>query len=248
VSDEFVGACDVGTRVGAAAGEADRTAIRVRDLVKSFRFGGQTVEALRGVSFEIRRGTVVGIVGSSGSGKTTLVNILGGLDSPTAGEVWVEGLSIHGLAEAQLTSYRRRWVGFVFQAYNLIPNISAVENVSLPLEFAGVPRRRREERARYCLEQAGLPQERHRHTPARLSGGEQQRVAVARSLVNDPAFILADEPTGNLDSTNSDQVMALLTSLSREHGKTVLVVTHDHVLASQADTVLSMRDGKVFSG
>lgn len=248
MSDEFVGACDVGTRVGAAAGEADRTAIRVRDLVKSFRFGGQTVEALRGVSFEIRRGTVVGIVGSSGSGKTTLVNILGGLDSPTAGEVWVEGLSIHGLAEAQLTSYRRRWVGFVFQAYNLIPNISAVENVSLPLEFAGVPRRRREERARYCLEQAGLPQERHRHTPARLSGGEQQRVAVARSLVNDPAFILADEPTGNLDSTNSDQVMALLTSLSREHGKTVLVVTHDHVLASQADTVLSMRDGKVFSG
>jgi putative ABC transport system ATP-binding protein len=223
----------------------DRVAIRVERLSKEFTFGGQRVQALREVSFSVETGTMVSVVGPSGSGKTTLVNVLGGLDSPTAGEVWVEGRPIHVLREADLTEFRRRRVGFVFQAYNLIPGFSALENVGLPLEFDGTPRRRREERARECLELVGLPPSRHRHTAARLSGGEQQRVAVARALANDPAFILADEPTGNLDSANSEIIVNLLASLAREQGKTVVMVTHDRSLAARAERVFEMVDGRI---
>lgn len=225
-------------------GPVNGPAIEVKGLSKEFQFGGQTVQALRDVTFRIDAGTMVGIVGPSGSGKTTLVNILGCLDAPTAGEVWIEGVPVHKLPEADLTLFRRRRIGFVFQTYNLIPGLTALENVGLPLEFDKMPRRRREERARECLEQVGLPPSRHRHTPARLSGGEQQRVAVARALVNNPAFILADEPTGNLDSANSKIIVDLLTGLARE-GKTVVMVTHDRSLAGRSDRVLEIVDGRV---
>ncbi|MDQ7794275.1 MAG: ABC transporter ATP-binding protein [bacterium] len=222
--------------------------VRVCGLAKSFRFGGQTVDALREVSFDLDRATLVGIVGTSGSGKTTLVNLLGGLDSPSAGEIWVDGIPVHEIPESRLSGFRREKVGFVFQFYNLIPNLSALENVALPLEFGRVPARLREERARQCLTLAGLPRERHRHPPGRLSGGEQQRVAVARALVNEPAIILADEPTGNLDSAMSRTIMKLLFSLVREHGRTVVVVTHDHELARQADRTLVLEDGRLKAG
>jgi putative ABC transport system ATP-binding protein len=229
-------------------GKANGKAIVVKDLGKTFTFGGQIIRALAEISFEIDRGTLASIVGPSGSGKTTLVNILGGLDSPTSGELWVEDVPVHKLPESRLTLFRRQKVGFVFQAYNLIPNLSALENVALPLEFGGAPRRVREEQASRCLLLAGLPSDRHRHPPGRLSGGEQQRVAIARSLVNEPAVVLADEPTGNLDSEMSGAIMDLLAGLAHEHRKTVLVVTHDHALASTADLVLSMVDGRVKLG
>ncbi len=214
-------------------------------LTKSFRFAGQTVQALREVSFHVDRGSLTAIVGPSGSGKTTLVNLIGGLDNPTSGELWVDGVPVHELPESRLTDFRRRKVGFVFQFYNLIPNLSAIENVALPLEFQGVPRTRREERAAECLAMAGLPAERYRHPPGRLSGGEQQRVAVARALVHGPAIVLADEPTGNLDSAMSATIMDLLRALARDHGTTVVVVTHDHQLARRADRTLNIEDGKV---
>lgn len=227
---------------------SETAAIKVDRLSKRFSFRGQTVDALREVTFSVDAGTMVGIVGPSGSGKTTLVNVLGGLDNPTSGEVWVEGRPVHGLREADLTLFRRRRVGFVFQAYNLIPGLSALENVGLPLEFDGTPRRRREARASECLELVGLPPSRHRHTAARLSGGEQQRVAVARALANDPAFILADEPTGNLDSANSEIIVGLLLRLAHDRGRTVVMVTHDWSLARRTDRVLEIVDGRVRAG
>lgn len=220
-------------------------AVKAQQLTKRFRFGGQDVTALAEATFELGRGTLACIVGPSGSGKTTLANLLGGLDSPTSGEIWVGGVPVHAIPESRLSSFRREKVGFVFQFYNLIPNLNALENVALPLEFGGMHRRLRQERACRCLDLAGLPRERHRHPPGRLSGGEQQRVAVARALVNDPAIVLADEPTGNLDSAMSRAIMALLLALVREHRKTVIVVTHDRDLARRADVLLAIEDGRV---
>lgn len=218
--------------------------IVVKQVVKEYRMGGHTVRALDGVDFELDRGLLVAIVGASGSGKTTLLNLLGAMDHPTSGEVIIAGLRLGGFNERELTAHRRSKIGFVFQAFNLIPNLTALENVMLPLEYNGVAAGERRRRALELLEQVGMA---HRlgHKPARLSGGEQQRVAIARALANDPPVILADEPTGNLDSITGKQVMELLHGLAHERGKTVVVVTHDETIRARADITLHIRDGRI---
>jgi putative ABC transport system ATP-binding protein len=221
----------------------DKLAV-LENVVKEYKLGDQSVRALDGVDLEVGWGSVVAIVGPSGSGKSTLLNVLGAMDRPTSGRAVVEGVDLGRLGEKDLTEYRRAKVGFVFQAFNLIPNLSALENVMLPMEFAGVPADERKKRATELLERVGMS---HRvgHTPARLSGGEQQRVAIARALANDPAIILADEPTGNLDSKTGREVIGLLRELARERGKTVIVVTHDEAIEAVADLTAYIRDGRI---
>jgi ABC-type lipoprotein export system ATPase subunit len=219
--------------------------IKVKEVSKEFSFGGQIVAALREATFDLEAGNFTCIVGPSGSGKSTLVNLLGGLEGPTAGEIFVGKIPLHRFSEKELTLYRRQSVGFIFQFFHLIPNLSAQENVELPLEFNGLPKARRAERARQCLEAAELGPERFHHNPKRLSGGEQQRVAIARALATNPPLILADEPTGNLDSRTGKAIISLLARLAREEKKIVLVVTHDRDTARQADQVLSIKDGIV---
>jgi putative ABC transport system ATP-binding protein len=222
----------------------DSMLVVLEDVVKEYKIGGQSVRALDGVNLEAGRGLMVAIVGPSGSGKSTLLNVLGAMDRPTSGRAVVEGVDLGRLGEKDLTEYRRAKVGFVFQAFNLIPNLSALENVMLPMEFAGVPADERKKRATELLERVGMS---HRvgHTPARLSGGEQQRVAIARALANDPAIILADEPTGNLDSKTGREVIGLLRELARSRAKTVMVVTHDEAIEAVADRAVHIRDGRI---
>jgi ABC-type lipoprotein export system ATPase subunit len=218
--------------------------VMLKDVVKDYKMGSHTVRALDRVNLTIDRGVMAAIIGPSGSGKSTLLNILGALDRPTAGEVVIDGARLNGLPEAELTAYRRQKVGFVFQEYNLIPNLSALENVMLPLEFAGVSPKAAERRARELLEAVGLG---HRagHRPNRLSGGEQQRVAIARALANDPPFVLADEPTGNLDTATGEQIVHLLKEFVLTRGKTVVIVTHDATIVAEADVQLPLKDGKI---
>lgn len=217
----------------------------VRDLSRKYRLGSHTVDALRDTSFTVGKGQVAALMGPSGSGKSTLLNLIAGLEAPTSGEVYVLGQPVHGLSEAELTDYRRNRVGLVFQFFNLIPNLTALENAALPLELARQPAATARQRAAECLLLAGLPAERHRHTPRKLSGGEQQRVAIARALVADPPLVLADEPTGNLDRMTGQAVFDLLRKLADEHGRTVLVATHDPDIARQADVVLRLSDGRL---
>jgi putative ABC transport system ATP-binding protein len=219
--------------------------IQARELTRVYQKDGTVgVEALKGVSVEIRRGDFVALVGASGSGKSTLMNLLGCLDRPTAGSVVLDGEEVSGLDEDALADVRSRKVGFVFQSFNLLPRTSALENVELPLlytdrsDLAGP--------ARAALEVVGLPADRFDHHPGELSGGQQQRVAIARALVNDPEILFADEPTGNLDSTSSDEIMALFTELNRR-GRTVVVVTHDPEVARYAGRVITMQDGRIVS-
>jgi len=219
--------------------------LRVRDLGREYRLGAHRVSALRETSFELAGGELAALVGPSGSGKTTLLNLLAGLETPTSGEMYVLEQPVHGLSEGQLTEYRRHRVGLVFQFFNLLPNLTAVENVALPLELARRPATEARARAVECLLLAGLPVERHRHTPRRLSGGEQQRVAIARALVAGPPLLLADEPTGNLDQTTGQAVMDLLRMLARDQGTTVIVATHNPDIARQADLVLQLKDGRL---
>jgi putative ABC transport system ATP-binding protein len=218
--------------------------VMLRDVVKEYRIDGRAVRALDGVDLAVGRGLMVVIVGPSGSGKTTLLNLLGAMDRPTAGEVSIDGTRLDELDERGLTAHRRAKVGFVFQAFNLIPNLAALENAMLPMEFAGVPADERKRRALVLLERVGLA-DRVNHTPARLSGGEQQRVAIARALANDPAIVLADEPTGNLDSKTGREIVDLLRELARERGKTVIVVTHDEAVEAVADLTVHIRDGRI---
>lgn len=218
--------------------------IRTVDLQRRYQMGGSTVQALAGIDLTIERGSFVALVGPSGSGKSTLLNVLGGLDRPTAGEVWVEGLELGKASDKQLVRFRRDRVGFIFQSFNLLPTNEAWENVSLPLMLAGVGRKERRERAEALLTQVGLGG-RIDHRPAQLSGGEQQRVAIARSLSNRPVLIFADEPTGNLDTTTGREVLTLLQNLVRSEGVTLLMVTHDLNAAGYADRILHMRDGKL---
>jgi putative ABC transport system ATP-binding protein len=224
--------------------ERTPAAIRAVDLTRTFEVGETTVEALRSITLEVEQGQFVALVGPSGSGKSTLLNLVGGLDRPTSGELWIDGVELSASKEKALTEHRRRRVGFVFQSFNLLPRLTAIENVALPLMFVGVPERERIERAGQLLAQVGLS-ERLDHRPTQLSGGEQQRVAIARALVNHPAIILADEPTGNIDTATGSEIMDLLRRLNREQGVTLLLVTHDPEAASFADRVIQLRDGQI---
>ena len=224
--------------------EPTQAAIRAVDLTRTFEVGETTVEALRSINLEVAGGQFVALVGPSGSGKSTLLNLVGGLDRPTDGQLWIDGVELSASKEKALTDHRRCRVGFVFQSFNLLPRLTAVENVALPLMFVGVDERGRVERAEQLLAQVGLS-DRMDHRPTQLSGGEQQRVAIARALVNRPAIILADEPTGNIDTATGAEIMDLLRRLNREQGVTLLLVTHDPEAAEFADRVIQLRDGQI---
>jgi putative ABC transport system ATP-binding protein len=217
--------------------------IETRDLAKVYRMGDTEVHALAGVSVDIERGEFVAVTGPSGSGKSTFMNLLGCLDRPSSGEYRLGGRAVSALDGDRLAAERNRHIGFVFQHFNLLPRTSAVENVALPLVYAGIPKKERNERALRMLERVGLA-DRARHHPAQLSGGQQQRVAIARALVAGPLLILADEPTGALDTRTSLEVMALFQELNHQ-GMTVLVVTHEPEVARFARRVLRFRDGRL---
>jgi len=228
-----------------AAGTGD-VLVRATGLTRRFEMGNTYVDALRGVDLAVAQGEFVALVGPSGSGKSTVLNLIGGLDRPTSGEVWINGTELSGSDERTLTRHRRQQVGFVFQSFNLLPRLTAEENVALPLMFSRVPEEDRLSRARVLLMQVGLGS-RLTHRPTQLSGGEQQRVAIARALVGQPVLLLADEPTGNLDSATGVEIMALLKGLNQEQGLTLLVVTHDVEVAAFADRIVRLRDGRVES-
>ncbi len=215
--------------------------IEAHDLRKVYKMGEVEVEALCGVSFEIKRGEVVSIMGPSGSGKSTLMNTLGCLDRPTSGEYMLDGEPVASLTDDQLADIRNRKVGFVFQSFNLLSRQTAITNVELPLRYSGKPNGRRQ-RAMDALKAVGL-QNRMTHRPTELSGGQQQRVAIARAIVNNPAIIMADEPTGNLDSKVGKEIMNLLLNLNKESGTTLIIVTHDPTIAEQTQRVIRLRDG-----
>jgi putative ABC transport system ATP-binding protein len=220
------------------------TVVRTVNLTRRYEMGDAFVDALRGVDLTVARGEFVALVGPSGSGKSTVLNLIGGLDRPTSGQVWINGTELSASDEQTLTRHRRRHVGFVFQSFNLLPRLTAEENVALPLMFSDVSERERRARACALLERVGLEQ-RLEHRPTQLSGGEQQRVAIARALVGEPTLLLADEPTGNLDTATGAEIMALLKKLNQEGGLTLLVVTHDAEVAAFADRVVELRDGQV---
>ncbi len=217
--------------------------IEAENLTKVYKMGEVEVHALRGLSLRISRGEVAAIMGPSGSGKSTLMNMIGCLDQPTSGEYILDGERVSNLKDDQLATIRNRKVGFVFQSFNLLPRATALANVELPLRYAGVGRGRKD-RAREALELVGLADRIH-HRPNELSGGQQQRVAIARALVNNPAIILADEPTGNLDSKSGEEIMQLLLGLNQEHGTTLVIVTHDPVVASRTPRIIQIMDGVV---
>jgi putative ABC transport system ATP-binding protein len=224
---------------------ANAAVIDVRDVRKTYQLGDIAVHALRGVSLRVERGEYVAIMGASGSGKSTLMNILGCLDLPTSGAYLLNGLDVRDVEEDTLSDVRNRFIGFVFQSYNLIPRTRALANVELPLSYAGVPRTVRRERARAALDAVGLGQ-RIDHVPSELSGGQQQRVAIARALVSNPALILADEPTGNLDTTSGEDVLGIFERLSEE-GRTIVLITHEDEVAAHAGRVIRIRDGVIIA-
>jgi putative ABC transport system ATP-binding protein len=221
--------------------------IRTRGLTKELPLGRYTVHALRGVDMDIYAGEMVGIVGPSGSGKSTLLGLIGGLDTPTHGTIAIDGVDITRMNEDQLTAVRNEKIGFIFQFFNLIPTLTALENVALPIQFAQKPRFKPEKRAKELLNALGMG-DRMRHRPSELSGGQQQRVAIARALANNPPLLLADEPTGNLDSESGAMVMEALEQIRAEAGTTVVIVTHDPKLAQHADRVLTLVDGAIANG
>ena len=218
--------------------------IIVKDLVKAYRLGKVEVQALRGLSMSVREGEVVSIIGPSGSGKTTLLNVVGGLDTATAGSVTVGDLQVTALAPTKLIDYRRKTVGHIFQTLNLIPTLTAAENIELPMMALGAGRNQRKQRVKELLEVVGLVH-RANHKPDELSGGEQQRVTMAAALANDAPVILADEPTGELDTTNAKIVVDYLVKISRDLGKTVIMVTHDPNIARHAERILRIEDGTI---
>jgi putative ABC transport system ATP-binding protein len=219
--------------------------IRIRDLTRQYDMGGETIHALRGVSLEIRRNEYVAIMGPSGSGKSTMMNMLGCLDTPSDGEYWLNGQEVSRLSDDALARVRNKEIGFVFQTFNLLPRASALHNVELPLVYAGTSAKDRRERAVAALTRVGLGN-RMDHRPNELSGGQRQRVAIARALVNEPSILLADEPTGNLDSTTSEEIMRVFAEL-HDQGQTVVMVTHEADIAAHAERVVVLRDGRVES-
>ncbi|HAH96650.1 MAG TPA: macrolide ABC transporter ATP-binding protein [Firmicutes bacterium] len=216
--------------------------VELRNITKTYVIGEIQVKALRGISFGIAPGEFVAIMGASGSGKSTLMNILGCLDQPTAGEYYLNNREVSNLSAAELARLRNRELGFVFQSYNLLPRLDAIHNVELPLIYAGVGLAERKERALAALERVGLT-ERAKHRPVELSGGQQQRVAIARALINEPKLILADEPTGNLDTASSLEIMQIFQELNERRGITVIIVTHEEDIAAFSKRILRFRDG-----
>jgi putative ABC transport system ATP-binding protein len=219
-------------------------AFRLSRAVRQYGVGDAAVRALDDVSLEINQGEIVALVGASGSGKSTTLNLLGCLDTPTSGNVEILGQSLAGLNTNRLAAVRRDYIGFVFQSFSLLPRVTALENVALPLAYRGVGAAERRDRAMAALASVGLEQ-RYSHTPAQLSGGQQQRVAIARALVTEPPVILADEPTGNLDSVRSQEIVELLFGMAQQAGRTLVMVTHDHAIAARAPRRISFADGRI---
>lgn len=219
--------------------------LQVSNIKRSFKSGDTTVNAVNDVSFSVPEGQFVSIVGKSGSGKSTLLSLLGALDKPTSGSIQVDGKDIANMHDHALIKYRCRKIGFVFQSYNLVPNLTALENVMLPMEFAKLPKKKRIARAKQLLEQVGLTSDQMVRKPGKLSGGQQQRVSIARALANKPKLILADEPTGNLDSQTGKMVFNLLHDLARSENTTIITVTHDLSIAGKTDKTFKLHDGKL---
>ena len=218
--------------------------IEIKGLRKVYRLGSETTTALNRIDLEIYEGEVCCLLGPSGSGKSTLLNMMAGLEKPSKGSVTIDGSVVTSMDERQLAMFRQGKIGFVFQAYNLLPTMTALENVAMPLMFLGVPKKERERRAEDMLKAVGLSQH-IRHKPTQMSGGQQQRVGIARAFINLPKIVFCDEPTGNLDSKTSLDVLAIVLELAREHGQTLVIVTHDPSIASYADRVVHILDGKV---
>jgi putative ABC transport system ATP-binding protein len=219
--------------------------LTVENVSKSFTTPGGSVQALKDVNLSVKTGEFVSIIGKSGSGKSTLLSILGALDNPSSGTITVDDTEINRLSGSSQTQYRASKIGFVFQQYNLIPNLTALENVMLALEFGGYPSASRQDRAAQLLASVGIEDDQQQRRPSRLSGGQQQRVSIARALANQPAYILADEPTGNLDSATGKKIFDLLHDLSRSQKTTIIVVTHDLEIAGKTDRTFTLRDGKI---
>lgn len=224
----------------------DGLIVKTNDVTRVYRVGQQEIHALRGVNFWVKKGEYLGVMGRSGSGKTTLLNIIGGLDRPTGGDVYVFGESISKLSDRRLTEFRRHRIGFVFQSFALMPTMSAFENVELPLRMVGVRRRERRQRVMECLEMVGLTKW-AKHRPQEMSGGQQQRVAIARSLVNRPGLIIADEPTGELDTATACSILELFGSIVREEGVSIIISSHDPTMLDYVDFCYNLADGRVLN-
>lgn len=225
-------------------GNTDNAQIRVTDVKKVYTVGDVKVHALRGVSFVLEKGDICCVVGRSGSGKSTLLNLMAGLEQPSSGEIVIERQHIERMTQSELILFRQKHVGFIFQSFNLMPYYTAIENVALPLTFRGIPKSKRNKIAKDMLISVGL-KDHLQHKPSQMSGGQQQRVAIARALVSDPKIIFADEPTGNLDSKTSDDVINMITSIAREREKTLIMVTHDPNIASFTDKAIHILDGQI---
>jgi putative ABC transport system ATP-binding protein len=227
--------------------EVPGSLIRVRNLNKKYQRGSETIEVLQGLNLDVSPGEFIAFMGPSGSGKTTLLNLLGGIDVPTSGSVTVDGDELTNMSRRKLAAWRARHVGFIFQMYNLIPVLTAAQNVELPLLLTGLSKAERRRHLETALTLVGLA-DRMKHYPRQLSGGQEQRVAIARAIVTDPTFLLCDEPTGDLDRRSAEEILDLVTALSKEHGKTILMVTHDPQAAERADTVLHLDKGVLIEG